>query len=206
MHAPGPADRAVTRRTRSGVDLPSPYDLSSQLHSLAERIHNAADELPLTDSVHSGTDNLLDAFDDSTREIAGLVTHFTTSAAFAARAVRRGRDPEADISRRTVTQLTHTVGALGHALADLGEAVAHAGALHQLTASPRSTQRNQDIESTRALLHVRIDSARGRLHASGARLRQAADRLTAPPAPPRSPRVNATNPVTPPSAAPSRTR
>ncbi|MEV1088889.1 hypothetical protein [Streptomyces microflavus] len=164
-----------------------------------------ADELPLTDSVRSGV-NALDDLADSSRDVAGLISHFTAAAAFAARTERRGRDREADIIRRTVTQLTHTVGALGHALADLGEAVAHAGALHELAASPRSTQRNQDIEATRALLRARVDGARGRLHASGARLRQAADRLAAPPAPPRSPRVKATAPVTPPSAAPSRTR
>lgn len=155
--------------------------------------------------MYSGV-NTLDDLADSSRDIAGLITHLTAAAAFAARTERRGRAPEADITRRTATQLAHTVGALGHALAALGEAVAHAGVLHQLAASPRSTQRNQDIESTRALLHARIDSARGRLHTSGARLRQAADRLTAPPPPPHSPRVNATNPVTPPSAAPSRTR
>ncbi|MFD4257649.1 hypothetical protein ACFWR9_08455 [Streptomyces sp. NPDC058534] len=205
MQAPEPADRAVTRRTRSGVHLPFHYDQVSQLHSLAERIHNAADELPLTDSVHSGVNNL-DDLDDSTRDIAGLITHLTTVAAFGARTVRRGRDPEADITRRKVTQLTHTVGALGHALADLGEAVAHAGVLHQLAASPRSTQRNEAIESTRALLHARIDSARGRLHKSGARLHQAADRLTAPPAPSRSPSPSVTAPVPRPGPATSRTR
>ncbi|WP_260988156.1 hypothetical protein [Streptomyces sp. CFMR 7] len=164
-----------------------------------------ADELPLTDSVHSGV-NALDDLADSSRDVTGLISHFTAAAAFAARTERHGRDREAAIIRHTVTQLTHTVGALGHALADLGEAVAHAGALNELAASPRSTQRNQDIESTRALLRARIDSARGRLHTSGARLRQAANRLTAPPAPSRSPRANATTPVAPPSAAPSRTR
>ncbi|MFJ2812221.1 hypothetical protein [Streptomyces sp. NPDC087294] len=74
VQAPEPANRAVTRRTLPGVHLPFPYDQVSQLHSLAERIHNAADELPLTDSVHSGVDNL-DDLDDSTRDIAGLITH-----------------------------------------------------------------------------------------------------------------------------------
>ncbi|MER5443186.1 hypothetical protein [Streptomyces sp. NPDC002790] len=155
--------------------------------------------------MHSAVNNL-DDLDDSARDITGLITHLTTAAAFAARTERRGRDPEADITRRTVTQLTHTVGALGHTLADLGDAVAHAGVLHQLAASPRSTQRNQGIESTLALLHARIASARGRLHKSGARLHQAANRLTAPPVPSRGPRASATIPVTPPSAAPSRTR
>ncbi|MGW7094928.1 hypothetical protein [Streptomyces sp. NPDC054874] len=172
---------------------------------MAEHIHNVAEELPLSDPVHSGV-NALDDLADSSRDIAGLITHLTAAAVFAARTERRGRAPEADITRRTVTQLAHTVGALGHTMADLGEAVVHAGALNQLAASPRSTERNQDIESTRAQLRARIDRARARLHKSGARLHQAANRLVAPPAPTRSPRVSATTPATPPSAAPSRTR
>ncbi|MCG7207305.1 hypothetical protein [Streptomyces arenae] len=205
VQAPEPADRAVTRRTLPGAHLPFLYDQVSQLHSLAERIHNAADELPLTDSVHSGVDNL-DDLDDRVREVTGLITHVTTAAAFAARTVRRGRAPEADISRRTVTQLTLTVGALGHALADLGDAVAHAGALHQLAAAPRSTQRTTKIESTRALLHARIDSTRDRLNKAGGRLHQQADRLAAAPTPNRSPSTTIAIPATPASPATSRSR
>lgn len=175
------------------------------MHSLAERIHNAADELPLTDAVDSGSDNL-DALDDRVRDIAGLLTHLTTAAAFAARTVRRGRDPEADITRRKVTQLTHTVGALGLVLADLGEAVAHAGVLHQLGAAPRSPERGKAIESMRSQLHALIDSTRRQLHQAGGQLHQEADRLTAPPVPPRSPRATVTAPINLPSRATSRTR
>ncbi|MFF0408009.1 hypothetical protein BCL80_113120 [Streptomyces avidinii] len=155
--------------------------------------------------MHSGSDNL-DDLDDRVRDIAGLITHITTAAAFADRTVRRDRNPESDTIRLKVTQLTRAVGALGHALADLGEAVGHAGALHQLAASPRSTQRSEAIESTRALLHARIDSARGRLNKTGARLHQAADRLTAPPAPSRSTSPSVTTPRPRPSPAASRTR
>ncbi|MFD3563512.1 hypothetical protein ACFWVU_28155 [Streptomyces sp. NPDC058686] len=194
---------AVTRRTFPGVHLPFPYDQVSQLHSLAERIHSAADELPLTDSVHSGADSL-DDLDDRTRDIAGLITHLTTAAAFAARTVRRGRDPESDVTRRTVVQLTLTVGALGQALADLGEAVAHAGALHQLGSLPRSAQRTAAIESERSHLHARIDNTRHRMNQASGRLHQQADRLAA--APSRSPRTTSTIPVTPPSPATSRSR
>lgn len=155
--------------------------------------------------MYPGSDNL-DDLDDRVRDIAGLLTHLTTAAAFANRTVRRGRDPEADITRLKVTQLTHTASALGHALADLGEAVAHAGVLHQLAASPRSAQRTTSMESTRARLHALIDSTRGRLNKAGARLHQAADRLTATPATPRSPRASATAPVPLPRSAASRTR
>ncbi|MGQ4484294.1 hypothetical protein ACN6LM_002622 [Streptomyces sp. SAS_281] len=204
MHALESADRGVTRRTRSGVHLLSAHGRVGQLHSLAERIHDAADEVPLTDSVHAGV-NILDDLADSSRGIAGLITHLTAATAVAAR-TERGRAPEADITPRTVTQLAHTVGALGHALADLGEAVVHAGVLHQLAASGRSTRRNQDVEARQALLRARIDSARSRLHKSGALLHQAANRLAAPPTPSHSPRANATSPITTPSATPSRTR
>nr|WP_275407754.1 hypothetical protein [Streptomyces coelicoflavus] len=135
-----------------------------------------------------------------------MITHLTTAAAFADRTLRRGRDPEAEITRLMVTQLTHTTGALGHALADLGDAVANTGVLHQLAATPRSAQRTTSMESTRAQLHARIDSTRGRLNKAGARLHQAADRLTATPAAPRSPRASATAPVPLPRSAASRTR
>lgn len=155
--------------------------------------------------MHSGSDNL-DDLDDRVRDIAGLITHITTAAAFADRTVRRDLNPESDTIRLKVTQLTRAVGALGHALADLGEAVGHAGALHQLAASPRSTQRSEAIESTRALLHARIDSAHGRLNKTGARLHQAADRLTAPLAPSRSTSPSVTTPHPRPSPAASRTR
>ncbi|MGQ4383579.1 hypothetical protein [Streptomyces sp. SAS_270] len=205
VQAPEPADRAVTRRTLPGVRLPFPYDQVGQLHSLAERIHNAADELPLTDSVHSGVDNL-DDLDDRVRDVAGLITHLTTAAAFAARTVRRGGAPEIDITRRTVAQLTLTVSALGHALADLGDAVAHAGALQQLAAAPRSTQRTTEIDSTRVLLHARIDSTRDRLNKTGGRLHQQADRLAAAPTPNRSPSTTSAITATPASPATSRSR
>ncbi|MFG3154002.1 hypothetical protein ACGF7W_18400 [Streptomyces sp. NPDC048219] len=155
--------------------------------------------------MYSGSDSL-DDLDDRVRDIAGLITHLTTAAAFADRTLRRGRDPEAEITRLMVTQLTHTTGALGHALADLGDAVANTGVLHQLAATPRSAQRTTSMESTRAQLHARIDSTRGRLNKAGARLHQAADRLTATPAAPRSPRASATAPVPLPRSAASRTR
>ncbi|MEU9068991.1 hypothetical protein AB0D60_19155 [Streptomyces sp. NPDC048306] len=157
--------------------------------------------------MYSGSDSL-DDLDDRVRDIAGLITHLATAAAFADRTLRRGRDPEAEITRLMVTQLTHTTGALGHALADLGAAVAHAGVLHQLAASPRSAQRTTSMEATRAQLHARIDSTRGRLNKAGARLHQAADRLTATPTTPRSPRASTTAPmpVSLPRSAASRTR
>ncbi|WP_435218711.1 hypothetical protein [Streptomyces sp. bgisy034] len=120
--------------------------------------------------------------------------------------MHRGRDPEADITRRRVTQLTLTVSALGHALADLGEAVAHAGALHQLGSLPRSAQRTTAIASERSQLHARIDSTRQRLNQAGGRLHQEADRLTAPPTSNRSPLATITTPVNPPRTATSRTR
>ncbi|MBA2950271.1 hypothetical protein [Streptomyces himalayensis] len=155
--------------------------------------------------MYSGSDNL-DDLDDRVRDIAGLLTHLTTAAAFAARTTLRSRGPESDITRRKVTQLTLTVGALGRALADLGDAVAHAGVLHELGALPRSAQRTKAIESTRSRLHGLIDSTRRQLNQAGGRLHQEADRLTAPPTPNRSPRATSTTPVTPPSRATSRTR
>ncbi|MFE9407422.1 hypothetical protein ACFYN0_01260 [Streptomyces sp. NPDC006704] len=152
----------------------------SHLHSLGERIHSAADELPLTNVAHSGSDNL-DDLDESVRAVAGLFIHLTTAAAFADRTARSSRGPEGDVLRRKATGLTHTVGILGRALADLGEAVVQAGLLHQLGVLPRSPERRKAVESAHSLLDRRIDSSRRHLYEAGRQLHYGADRLTTAP-------------------------
>ncbi|MFD7017515.1 hypothetical protein [Streptomyces sp. NPDC059928] len=152
----------------------------SHLHSLAERIHRAADELPLTDTMYTRGD-CLDGLEDSVREIAGLFIHLATAAAVADRAARTARGPEADLTRRKATELTHTVGALGRTLANLGEAVAQAGLVHQLGVLPRSPERSTAIESAQSMLARRIDSTRRHLNEASRQLRLGADRLTTAP-------------------------
>lgn len=148
----------------------------SHLHGLAERIHSAAGELPLTNVAHSGSDNL-DDLDESVRAVAALFTHLTTAAAFADRTARSSRGPQGDVLRHKATGLTHTVGILGRALADLGEAVVQAGLLHQLGVQPRSPERRKAMESARSLLDRRIDSSRRYLNEAGRQLHYGADRL-----------------------------
>lgn len=152
----------------------------SHLHSLAERIHRAADELPLADAAYARGDSL-DGLEDSVREIAGLFIHLTTAAAVADQAARTALGPEADVTRRKATGLTHTVGALGRTLANLGEAVAQAGLVHQLGVLPHSPERSKAIESARSMLARRIDSTRRHLNEAGRQLHLYADRLTTAP-------------------------
>ncbi|MFJ9033634.1 hypothetical protein ACIRQP_35050 [Streptomyces sp. NPDC102274] len=166
-----------------------------QLHGLAERIHNVADELPLTDSRYTRSDDL-DELDERVRDIAGLVTHLTTAAAFEDRSVNSGQGPSADVTRYKVAALTHTVRALAQALAHLGEAVSQAGRLHRLDALPRSAERSKAQQSARNAVNERIDSTRRDLNEAGRQLHHAANRLTArqgtttpPPLPRQSPRT-----------------
>lgn len=160
-----------------------------QLHWLAERVHSVADDLLRIDSPYTRSDDL-DELDERVRDIAGLVIHTTTAAAYADRSVSSSQDSAADITRQRVAVLTHAVGALTQALAHLGEAVAHAGHLHQVDAQPRSAERNTAQQSARAAVNERIDRTRRDLNEAGRQLHHSAARLAVPPpnsTPPPSP-------------------
>ncbi|MFF3460316.1 hypothetical protein ACFYXH_39740 [Streptomyces sp. NPDC002730] len=181
-----------------GVPLSFAFDDMSHLHGLAERIHNAADDLPLTNSRYARSDNL-DELDERVVDITGLFVHLATAAAFADRMARRNRGQETDVTRRKFTGLTHAAGTLGRALADLGEAVAQAGLLRQLSGLPGSPERADAARAARTTVDVRIDSARRHLNEAGRQLHHDADQLTR-----RTPQA-ATARVTPLPAVPSPT-
>ncbi|MDJ0464690.1 hypothetical protein [Streptomyces sp. H27-C3] len=175
----------------------------SQLRGVAERLHRAADEMPLTGISQFPRDNL-DELDESAREIAGLFIHIATAAAYADRETT-GRPAQTDeATQRRVTALTRVMGTVGRALADLGEAVAHAGGLHQVARLPRSSERAKTERSLRTALDDRLDSARRHLHEAGRQLYADAERLT-PPRTPRSAQAPSSGLVAPRPATPTAT-
>lgn len=180
-------------------------DAPSHLRGLAERIHRAADDIPLTGTAHPVTDNL-DELEDRVRDVTDLIVNVTGAAAIAHREAGSRTDAQADAVQRQVTALTHTVGALGRAFAHLGQAVAHAGHLHHDAALPRSPERAGTRAATRSVLDDQLNAARRQLHEAGRRLRLDSEQLTSRPtiwaraAAPVAPRPTA------PAASSTRTR
>ncbi|MFE4054963.1 hypothetical protein ACFXP3_01415 [Streptomyces sp. NPDC059096] len=174
----------------------SGFDAMAQLRSLAERIHRAADDMPLTGPAHTVNDNL-DELEDRVRDTVGLIVHVTGAAATADREARSHPGAQAEATRRRVTALTHAVSTLGRALADLTQAVAHAGVLHQAAALPPSPALTGVRDATRLLLNTRLAGAREHLHKAGRQLQHDATQISLPITPGR-PRV----PAAVPEAAP----
>lgn len=183
-----------------GAFLISDFDGLSQLRGLAEHIHRAAEDMPLTDARHSVSDNL-DELEDRLRDITRLIVHVTGAAAVADREVSSHTGTQAETTRRRATALTNTVRTLGRALADLTEAVADAGLLHHDAALSRTPGRTR--EATRSALEGRLNSARRQLNEAGRQLQLDAHQLTppaitwAPAATPTAPRPTAPAPSSP---------
>lgn len=170
----------------------------SQLRALAERIHQAADDMPFTNARHSVSDNL-DELEDRIRDIAGLIMHVTSAAAFAHRGVTSPAGAKDDAAQRRVTALTRTVGALGRAAADLGVAVAHAGLLHQAARLPGSPERAGTRQAARSALDHLLNSTRDQLYQAAHQLRLDADHLAPTPLTPQRAPAPAAIPGAPPT-------
>ncbi|WP_244809063.1 hypothetical protein [Streptomyces sp. So13.3] len=156
----------------------------SQLRSLAERIHQAAQDMPFTNARHCVNDNL-DELEDRIRDIAGLIMHVTSAAAFAHRVVSGHAGAKDGVTQRRVTALTQSVGALGCVVADLGAAVAHAGLLHQAAPLQGSPEGADARQVTRSALDLLLNRARDHLYQASHQLRLDADHLTPTPLTPR---------------------
>ncbi|MCZ4101288.1 hypothetical protein G3I60_35590 [Streptomyces sp. SID13666] len=176
----------------------------SQLRGLAERIHQAADDVPLTDARHCVSDNL-DELDDRVRDIAGLIVHVTSAAAFADRETS-GPTGANDATPRRVTALTRAVGTLGRALANLSAAVAHVGDLHHVASLPRSPERARDQQVSRSAVDGRLNSAHRHLHEAARQLLLDAGQLTPTSRGPHSLHAPSAAPVAPRPVAPAPTR
>ncbi|MCZ4103453.1 hypothetical protein [Streptomyces sp. H39-C1] len=162
--------------------------------------------MPFTDARHCVSDNL-DELDDRVRDIAGLIVHITSAAAFADRE-ETGQAGANDGTRGRVTALTRAVGTLGRALADLSAAVAHAGDLQRLDGLLRSAEGARDQQVTRSALDNRLNGARRHLYEAGRQLLVEAEHITPAHAESHGPKAPSSAPLAPRPAkpAPIRTR
>ncbi len=152
---------------------------AAHLHSLAERIHHAADDLPAPQSTHSLA-SICEEVENQVRVLAGLFTSLASEAAFHSRAVNRHPSATDSLARHKVALMTRAADPLGWALAKLGEAVAQIGHLQEISADPRTPERARAIATARATLDSRLASAHAHLSSAASNLHRDADRLIAP--------------------------
>ncbi|WP_198358321.1 hypothetical protein [Streptomyces fildesensis] len=162
----------------------SDLDARSQLRSLAEGIHQAGEDMPFTDARHCVSDNL-DELEDRIRDIAGLIMHVTSSAAFANRGISSPAGTRDGVTQRRVTALTQAVGTLGRVVADLGTAVAHAGLLQNAAPLAGLPELTRARHVNRSALDQLLNSARDHLYQAAHQLRLDADHLAPTALPPR---------------------
>lgn len=151
---------------------------AAHLHALAERIHHAADDLPAPESTHSLA-GISEEVEDQVRVIAGIFASLAHEAAVHGRAARRHLGAADSLAHRKVALMTRAADPLGSALAKLGEAVAQIGRLHEISASPRTRERAQALDTARAALHDRLFSAHRHLTDAAGNLHRDADLLMA---------------------------
>ncbi|MGP9017636.1 hypothetical protein ACT1U9_04395 [Streptomyces sp. BR1] len=180
---------------------------AAHLHSLAERIHHAADDLPAPECAHSLA-GISAEVEDQVRVIAGIFASLAHEAAVHGRPAKRLSGAEDSLAHRKVALLTRAADPLGWALAKLGEAVAQIGRLHEISAGPRTPEQARSIDTARAALGDRLFSAHRHLTAASGTLHRDADLLvkavsgarrapTAPPAHPNRPPAVLPAPVSP---------
>ncbi|MEI5100915.1 hypothetical protein RB200_23235 [Streptomyces sp. PmtG] len=154
-------------------------DQSAHLHSLAERIHQAADDLPAPQPSHSLA-SISEEVEDQVHVVAGIFASLAHEVAVHGRAVKRHPGtPDARAHHHKVVLMTRAAEPLGWALAKLGEAVVQIGRLHEISASPRTPERAQALSRARAALEDRLHSAHRHLTGAASNLHRDADLLVA---------------------------
>ncbi|MEU1329498.1 hypothetical protein [Streptomyces sp. NPDC005865] len=151
---------------------------AAHLHSLAERIHHAADDLPAPESTHSLA-SISEEVEDQVRVIAGLFTSLASEAACHSRAAKRHPNAAASFARHKIALMTRAADPLGWALAKLGETVSQIGHLQEISTDPRTPERAKAIGAARAALDNRLASAHAHLSSAAGNLHRDADRLIA---------------------------
>lgn len=151
---------------------------AAHLHSLAERIHHAADDLPAPEPNHSLA-SISEEVENQVRVIAGIFTSLAVEAAFHTRVVDRHPGAADSLARRKVALTARAADPLGWALAKLGEAVAQIGHLQEISSGPRTPERAMAVGTALAALDDRLASAHTHLNCAASNLHQDADRLIA---------------------------
>ncbi|MFG2716975.1 hypothetical protein ACGFW5_01495 [Streptomyces sp. NPDC048416] len=162
-------------------ELPGPLtglDQAAHLHSLAERIHHAADDLPAPESAHSLA-SISEEVEDQVRVVASIFSSLAHEAAVHGRAPKRHRGAPDALVHHKVVLMTRAADPLGWALAKLGEAVVQIGRLHEMSAGPRTPERTKALSRARADLDERLQSAHRHLTGAASTLHRNADLLVA---------------------------
>ncbi|PKV84305.1 hypothetical protein [Streptomyces sp. TLI_146] len=153
-------------------------DQAAHLHSLAERIHHAADDLPAPESAHSLA-SISEEVEDQVHVVAGIFASLAHEAAVHGRAVRQHTGAPDSVAHHKVVLMTRAADPLGWALAKLGEAVVQIGLLHEISADPRTPERAQALSRARTVLDERLHSAHRHLTDAAGDLHRDADLLVA---------------------------
>ncbi|NEB88989.1 hypothetical protein G3I43_33215 [Streptomyces anulatus] len=156
-------------------------DDSAALLSIADELHGAAAEIPISTSTGYGL-GLAEDLEDQIRRLGLLLASFANTMAVHSRAPRAHGGPSAGTHRRVVME-AHAAGAVGTALADLAEAMVQVAILQDGASVNRPAGRAGTVQSAHATLDRLFNSARRRLHHAARQLHHNADHLYRPMAP-----------------------
>ncbi|MFJ8248504.1 hypothetical protein [Streptomyces sp. NPDC094466] len=174
-------------------------DDSAALLSIADELHGAAAEIPISTATGYGI-GLAEDLEDQIRRLGLLLASFASTMAVHSRAPRAHGGPSARAHRRVVVE-AHAAGAVGTALADLAEAMVQVAILQDRSSVYRPAGRADTVRSAHATLDRLFNSARRRLHHAARQLHHSADR---PVAPATSSAAEPRVPPRPPPSAPAR--
>ncbi|WP_435285421.1 hypothetical protein [Streptomyces bacillaris] len=168
-------------------------DDSAALLSIADELHGAAAEIPISTATGYGI-GLAEDLEDQIRRLGLLLASFANTVAVESRAPRTQGGPPARAHRRVIME-AHAAGSVGKALADLAEAMVQVAILQDRPSLYHPAGRADTLRSAHTALDRLFNSAQNRLHHAGHQLQRSADHLYRPVAPVTS---NTTEPRVPP--------
>ncbi|MFJ4973601.1 hypothetical protein [Streptomyces sp. NPDC088755] len=155
-------------------------DDSAALLSIADELHGAAAEIPISTATGYGM-GLAEDLEDQIRRLGTLLSSFANTVAVHSRTSQaHGRLPPR--THRRVVMEAHAAGAVGTALAELAEAMVQVAVLQDAPGLHHPAGRADAVRSHAALDGL-FDSARRRLHRAARQLHGSGDHLDRPSAP-----------------------
>lgn len=173
-------------------------DDSAALHSVADELHGAAAEIPISTTTGYGS-GLAEDLEDQIRRLGFLLSSLVNTVAVHSRAPRTHGGTAARTHRRVIME-AHAAGAVGEALAELAEAMVQVAVLQDRPSLYHPAGRADTLRSAHATLDRLFNSARRRLHHAGRQLHRSADHFSRPVALVTSSITEPRVPPSPPSA------
>ncbi|MFD4123917.1 hypothetical protein ACFXKK_02665 [Streptomyces globisporus] len=156
-------------------------DDSAALLSIADELHGAAAEIPISTATGYGT-GLAEDLEDQIRRLATLLSSFAHTVAVHSRTPRAHGRPPPKTHRRVVME-AHAARAVGTALSELAEAMVQVAVLQDTPGLYHPGGRAEAVRSAHTALDGLFNSARRRLHHAARQLHGSADHLDRPSAP-----------------------